>query len=397
MALAALASSGERVSAGDLPKHEAPIPAATLALIRAKDTTPAAPILIRTYKKEAELEVWKKARNGRFVLLKTFPICRWSGQLGPKRTQGDRQTPEGFYTITPKQMNPNSAYYLSFNIGYPNAYDRAHGGSGAYLMVHGTCSSAGCYAMTDGQIAEIYALAREAFVGGQQAFQFQAYPFRMTAENMVKYRSDSNIGFWRQLKEGSDRFEATGEEPIVTVSAGRYVFKPAKDPDKEARAVARRSEEEARIEALTEEGRAAIRTTYADGGQHPSFLALLRRGVSLGEVSRPEALALAGREIVVTPARPKRPVCPGGPDCPTQVAGTKGSASAPAKAWPAATPQLSIEGALPPLLRDEPSVFAFASLDFGSATMAAKPAISGSLRILPAHLAAMTPVTFTLM
>src|SRR3954471_12955058 len=324
-----LTSAGARAAPDGLPKHEAPIPTATLALMRAKDTTPAAPILIRTYKKEAELEVWKKARSGRFVLLKTFPICRWSGQLGPKRKQGDRQTPEGFYTIMPKQMNPNSAYYLSFNIGYPNAYDRAHGGSGAHLMVHGTCSSAGCYAMTDQQIAEIYALAREAFAGGQPAFQFQAYPFRMTAENMVKYRSDPKIGFWRQLKEGSDRFEATGEEPVVSVSAGRYVFKPAKDSDKEARTVARRSEEEARIAALTDEGRAAIRTTYADGGQHPLFIALLRQGTYLGEVSRPEALALAGREMVVIPARPKQPACPGHPGCPTQVADAKGSAPIP--------------------------------------------------------------------
>src|SRR3954449_6301462 len=396
MALAALASSGERVSAGDLPKHEAPIPAATLALIRAKDTTPAAPILIRTYKKEAELEVWKKARNGRFVLLKTFPICRWSGQLGPKRTQGDRQTPEGFYAITPKQMNPNSAYYLSFNIGYPNAYDRAHGGSGAFLMVHGTCSSAGCYAMTDKQIAEVYALAREAFAGGQPAFQFQAYPFRMTAENMVKYRSDPNIGFWRQLKEGSDRFEATGQEPEVSVSAGRYVFKPATKPDIESQAVARRSEEEARIAALTDEGRAAIRTTYADGGQHPLFIALLRQGAYLGEVSRPEALALAGREIVVIPAHPKQPACPGHPGCPTQVADAKGSAPIPPKVWPVAPALASIQGALPPLA-DEPSVFAFAPLDAGSPPGGGKPAIPGSLRVLPAHLAARTPVTFNLM
>jgi murein L,D-transpeptidase YafK len=391
--------AGPGVSAapgGDLPKHEAPIPTATLALMRAKDTTPAAPILIRIYKKEAELEVWKKARSGRFVLLKTFPICRWSGQLGPKRKQGDRQTPEGFYTIMPKQMNPNSAYYLSFNIGYPNAYDRAHGGSGAHLMVHGTCSSAGCYAMTDGQITEIYALAREAFAGGQPAFQFQAYPFRMTAENMVKYRSDPNIGFWRQLKEGSDRFEATGEEPVVSVSAGRYVFKPAKDSDKEARTVARRSEEEARIAALTDEGRAAIRTTYADGGQHPLFIALLRQGAYLGEVSRPEALALAGREIVVIPAHPKQPACPGHPGCPTQMADAKGSAPIPSKVWPVAPALASIQGALPPLA-DEPSVFAFAPLDVGSATVAAKPAIPGSLRVLPAHFAARTPVTFNLM
>jgi len=388
-----LAGPGVSAAPGDLPKHEAPIPTATLALMRAKDTTPAAPILIRTYKKEAELEVWKKARNGRFVLLKTFPICRWSGQLGPKRKQGDRQTPEGFYAVTPTQMNPNSAYYLSFNIGYPNAYDRAHGGSGAYLMVHGTCSSAGCYAMTDKQISEIYALAREAFAGGQQAFQFQAYPFRTTAENMVKYRSDANIGFWRQLKEGSDRFEATGEEPAVSVSAGRYVFKPAKDPDKEAPVVARRSEEEVRIAALTEEGKAAIRTTYADGGQHPSFLALARLGVSLGEVSRPEALALAGREIVVTPARPKRQACPGDPGCPTQVADGTGSAPASVKVWPVAAPLLAIQGAIPPL-SGEPSLFAFAPLDVGPTTVAAKPAIGGSLRILPTSLAVMTPVTF---
>jgi hypothetical protein len=250
--------------------------------------------------------------------------------------------------------------------------------------------------MTDKQIAEIYALAREAFAGGQQAFQFQAYPFRTTAENMVKYRSDANIGFWRQLKEGSDRFEATGEEPAVSVSAGRYVFKPAKDPDKEAQAVARRSAEEARLMSLTEEGRAAIRTTYADGGQHPTFLALLRQGAYLGEVSRPEALALAGREIVITPARPKRPVCPGHPGCPTQVADGTGSAPAPVKVWPVAAPLLAIQGAIPPL-SGEPSLFAFAPLDVGSATMEAKPAIPGSLRILPTHLAARTPGTFTLM
>src|SRR4051812_35691201 len=232
-------------------RASAPIPAQTLALMTAKNTRPSAPVLIRTYKKEAELEVWKLARHGRYVHIKTFPICRWSGQLGPKQTQGDRQAPEGFYPVTRRQLNPNSRYYLSFDTGFPNAYDKAHGASGAYLMVHGTCSSAGCYAMTDKQIGEIYAIARNAFAGGQPAFQFQAYPFRMTAENMVKYRSDPNIGFWRQLKEGSDRFEATGEEPAVSLSAGRYVFKPAKDLDTEAQAVARRSEEETRIAALT--------------------------------------------------------------------------------------------------------------------------------------------------
>ena len=114
-------------------------------------------MLIRTYKKEAEFEIWKMKADGRYVLFKTFPMCRWSGQLGPKMAEGDRQVPEGFYKITPGQMNPVSQYYLSFNVGYPNAYDRAHGASGGSIFVHGACSSAGCFSMTDEQIDQIYA------------------------------------------------------------------------------------------------------------------------------------------------------------------------------------------------------------------------------------------------
>ncbi len=139
--------------------------------------------------------------SGRFALLKIYPICRWSGELGPKTREGDRQAPEGFYTVTPGQMNPNSHYYLSFDIGYPNAYDRAYGRTGSNIMVHGDCSSRGCYAMTDEQISEIYALARESFLGNQQSFQVQAYPFRMTPPNMAKHRSNPNMPFWKMLKE----------------------------------------------------------------------------------------------------------------------------------------------------------------------------------------------------
>ena len=95
--------------------------------------------------------------------------------------QGDRQAPEGFYTVTKAQMNPNSSLYLAFNLGYPNLYDRANRRTGDFLMVHGKCRSAGCYAMTDGLIEEIYALAREAFIGGQETIQVHALPFRMTA------------------------------------------------------------------------------------------------------------------------------------------------------------------------------------------------------------------------
>ncbi len=181
-------------------------------------------ILIRLFKEESEVEVWKQDTSGRFALLKTYPICRWSGELGPKIREGDRQAPEGFYTVRPGQMNPNSHEYLSFDIGYPNVYDRAYGRTGGNIMMHGGCSSAGCYAVTDEQIAEIYALARESFYGNQRSFQVQAYPFRMTPVNLVKRRDNPNMLFWRMLKDGNDHFEVTRLEPKVDVCEKRYVF-----------------------------------------------------------------------------------------------------------------------------------------------------------------------------
>jgi murein L,D-transpeptidase YafK len=208
-------------------RAQAPLAERTLALIDSKNMDKDSPILVRVFKKEAELEVWKKDRQGQFALLKTYPICRWSGDLGPKKKQGDRQAPEGFYTITPGQMNPNSNYYLAFNTGFPNAFDRSHGYTGSELMVHGDCSSRGCYAMTDTQIQEIYALARESFFGGQKQFQFEAFPFRMTALNMAMHRNSPNFAFWKMLKEGYDHFEATHQEPKVAVCEKRYVFDAA--------------------------------------------------------------------------------------------------------------------------------------------------------------------------
>ena len=292
-------------------KALAPIPAATIALMAAKGTSPSAPLVVRTYKKEAELEIWKQNADGRFVYIKTFPICRWSGQLGPKMYPGDRQTPEGFYPIYPRQMNPNSHYYLSFDTGFPNTYDKAHGASGSAVMVHGTCSSMGCFAMTDKQVGEIYAIARDALKGGQPAFQLQAYPFHMTARNMALYRNDKNIAFWRQLKEGSDRFESTGEILTTSVVAGRYAFAPSADSTKEQAAQTFHVAESAKTAALIKDGSAAVTTTYADGGQNAIFAALLKRGVNLGTVSRPEALAYAGFDVTLIPGRrPRRPTEP---------------------------------------------------------------------------------------
>ena len=205
-------------------RSQQPISSATLAQMEALDTTPSSPTLIRTYKKEAELEIWKMKSNGEYALLKTYPMCRWSGQLGPKKREGDMQVPEGFYSIAPGQMNPNSHYYLAFNVGYPNAYDRAYGRTGGNVMVHGVCSSAGCFSMTDEQVADIYAIARDSFNGGQREIQLQSYPFHMTAENMAKFRLDPNIDFWKNLKNGSDYFEVTKAEPPVLVCGKHYVF-----------------------------------------------------------------------------------------------------------------------------------------------------------------------------
>jgi murein L,D-transpeptidase YafK len=205
-------------------KAMAPLSGEMKAQREQKNMPKESPVLVRIFKEEAELEVWKQDTTGQYALLKTYPICRWSGELGPKVKQGDRQAPEGFYSIAPGQMNPNSAWYLSFNLGFPNAYDRANDRSGQFLMVHGDCSSAGCYAMTDEQMGEIYALGRESFLGGQKAFQVQAYPFHMTARNMARHRNNPAMPFWRMLKEGNDHFETTRQEPKVSVCEKRYVF-----------------------------------------------------------------------------------------------------------------------------------------------------------------------------
>lgn len=236
---AALAAAGaflagcnsDDISLAANSKANQPVPPKLIAAMEEKDMDLQSPILIRLFKQEAVLEVWKQDRSGKFALLKTYPICRWSGDLGPKVREGDRQAPEGFYSITPAQMNPQSAYYLSFNTGYPNAYDRALGHTGSELMVHGDCSSRGCYAMTDEQIAEIYALGRESFFGGQKAFQFQAYPFRMTPLNMAKHRNNPNMAFWKMIKEGYDHFEITRQEPKVDFCEKHYVFDAARAPN----------------------------------------------------------------------------------------------------------------------------------------------------------------------
>ncbi len=184
-----------------------------------------APVLVRIFKREFELELWMQ-RDGVFQRFATYPICRWSGWLGPKLKQGDAQAPEGFYTVDASALNPNSKYFRSFNLGYPNAFDRANGRTGSLIMVHGGCASIGCFAMTNAQIEEIWRLVTSALAGGQKRFQVQVYPFRMSVERLAEYASNPDIAFWRTLKAGNDLFEANLTPPKVMVCQGHYRFEP---------------------------------------------------------------------------------------------------------------------------------------------------------------------------
>ena len=205
------------------PPHLSPLSSDAVTLLGKKRMDAQAPIFIRIYKEESELEVWKQRDDGRFYHFKTYPICNWSGQLGPKLREGVKQSPEGFYTITKEQMNPNSKYHLAFNLGYPNPYDKVRRRTGDALMIHGGCGSAGCFAMTDALMEEIYALVREAFSGGQDVVHVHAFPFRMTPANMTRHAKSEWRGFWRTLKEGYDYFELTRQVPTVVVCSRRYV------------------------------------------------------------------------------------------------------------------------------------------------------------------------------
>lgn len=194
------------------------------------------PAYVRIFKQEGQLELWLK-RGGRYALYKSYAICKWSGKLGPKLKEGDYQSPEGFYNVTARQLNPNSQYHLSFNVGYPNAYDRQHGRTGSALMVHGDCVSVGCFAMTNKGIEEIYGFVEAALKNGQREVPVHIFPFRMTASAIARESGGGALAslfggggpsgwgdFWRNLKEGYDLFERTGEPPQAWACNKRYAF-----------------------------------------------------------------------------------------------------------------------------------------------------------------------------
>ena len=203
-----------------------PLGGEKLTFLHKKKIESGAPIYIRIFKEESELEVWKERPGGRYVLIKTYPICNWSGALGPKTSLGDHMAPEGFYGVGPHSLNPDSKYHLALNIGYPNALDKALGRTGDFIMVHGDCKSVGCFAMTDGLIEEIYAFVREALEAGQSRVPIHTFPFRMTSANMARHSHHEGYASWTPLKEAWDDFDKSRLVPRVAMCDKRYVVNP---------------------------------------------------------------------------------------------------------------------------------------------------------------------------
>ena len=196
------------------------------ASLAAKGFTAGSSIFLRIFKNKSELQVWLK-KDDKYALFHTYKICRWSGSFGPKLYEGDKQSPEGFYRVTRQLFNRLSWKWKdSFSIGYPNAYDKLHGRTGSLILVHGGCTSSGCFAMTNPVIKEVHELGQLARENGQKNFSVHVYPFKLTKANLKKYKNSPWLPFWNNLKEGYDLFEKTRLPPMVKVCNKRYVFAP---------------------------------------------------------------------------------------------------------------------------------------------------------------------------
>lgn len=186
------------------------------------------PVLIRIFKAERRLELWmQKETHFPYTLVQKYPICSYGTKgLGPKFKEGDGRAPEGIYEVRKSQLNPKSKYHLAFNLGYPNAYDRAHRRRGSYLMVHGDCVSIGCYAMTDTAIEEIYGAVAAALSAEQSSVQVHCYPFALESAALEKHKDSPYFDFWSNLADAYQLFEEQKQPLVWEVQQKRYVFLP---------------------------------------------------------------------------------------------------------------------------------------------------------------------------
>jgi murein L,D-transpeptidase YafK len=200
------------------------LPPDRVARLTQKGLAAGNPVMIRIFKAEHELELWMQ-KDDRFELFATYAICKWSGRLGPKLREGDRQAPEGVYVVGMPQIHRKGRWPRSLNVGYPNAFDRAMDRTGSYILVHGGCSSTGCFAMTNSQMEEIYRLSEEALKQGQTHIPIHVFPFRMTEANLRANSDNRWQSFWHNLKDAYDMFERTRVPPQVSVCGKRYVVR----------------------------------------------------------------------------------------------------------------------------------------------------------------------------
>jgi murein L,D-transpeptidase YafK len=216
-------------SQGNIPLPDTPNIAQLDRRLAEKGVKLGSEVMVRIFKAESLLELWMK-KGDRFIHFASYPICYWSGTLGPKVTEGDQQSPEGVYTVSQRQLHLIGRWPRSLNLGFPNSFDRSHARTGSYLLVHGGCSSVGCYSMTNPVIEEIFSIVERSLKSGQDHVQVQVYPFRLTEENLRAFVLHEWYDFWRNLKDVYDSFERTKLPPRVSVCERRYWVEDATRP-----------------------------------------------------------------------------------------------------------------------------------------------------------------------
>ena len=209
---------------GNLPLEGTPDLSRLNERLAEKGVKLGSPVLLRVFKSESEFEVWIRKDDSSYVLFATYPVCHWSGTLGPKLREGDKQTPEGFYTVTRAQMRHIGRWPRSLNLGFPNVFDQVQARNGSHILVHGGCSSVGCFAMTNAVVEEIYGFVEKAVAGGQTYVPVHVFPFRMTDANIALQKDSPWQSFWANLKEGYDFVERAKRPPRISVCDSRYKF-----------------------------------------------------------------------------------------------------------------------------------------------------------------------------
>jgi len=223
MLFAPITGSANASDQGWRPESVAAREADLARQFEARDLKLGSPIFIRVYKQTSEMELWVQ-QGPRFVLYKTYGICRWSGGLGPKFYEGDRQSPEGLYRITAADLIVNQRWDRAMEINYPNTFDVLNGRSGSHILIHGKCGSIGCFAIQDKNVEDVYGAVRAALRNGQAYIPVLSLPFRFGKLTPSKEQTLQLNEFWTDLRRADLLFERDRLPPVAYICDGRYYF-----------------------------------------------------------------------------------------------------------------------------------------------------------------------------